>query len=143
VARDRRTRTGFDYVRLLVDDHSRLAHSEILERERATFPGFPARAIDYFLSHEITRIERVMTDNVDADRGPCRPWDPAQAHPAPLSLAEQQVERLNRVLQTQWTYRQLFSSNTERAAAPAPWLEYHTTRRRHRALGGLPPIIRL
>ncbi|MGO4204778.1 integrase core domain-containing protein, partial [Rhodococcus sp. TAF43] len=40
-------------------------------------------------------------------------------------------------------YRQVFTSNSERADALAPWLEYYNTRRRHSALGGLPPISRL
>ncbi|MGH3330594.1 MAG: integrase core domain-containing protein, partial [Nocardioidaceae bacterium] len=31
----------------------------------------------------------------------------------------------------------------ERAAALAPWLEIYNTRRRHTALGGLPPVSRL
>ncbi len=31
----------------------------------------------------------------------------------------------------------------ERAAALAPWIEHCNTRRRHSALGGLPPISRL
>ncbi len=53
------------------------------------------------------------------------------------------VERLNRTLQTEWAYRQVFTSNEQRAAALAPWLEYYNTRRRHSALGGLPPISRL
>jgi len=33
--RDRKRRSGFDYVHSLVDDHSRLAYSEILNDERA------------------------------------------------------------------------------------------------------------
>jgi len=33
--RDRKRRIGFDYVHSLVDDHSRLAYSEILNDERA------------------------------------------------------------------------------------------------------------
>ena len=53
------------------------------------------------------------------------------------------VERLNRTLQVEWAYRQVFTSNTERAAALAPWLDYYNHRRRHSALGGLPPISRL
>jgi hypothetical protein len=32
-------------------------------------------------------------------------------HQAPLSLAERQVERLNRTLQSEWAYRQIFSTN--------------------------------
>jgi transposase InsO family protein len=53
------------------------------------------------------------------------------------------AERLNRTLQTEWAYRQVFTCNDDRAAALAPWLENYNTRRRHSALGGLPPISRL
>ena len=53
------------------------------------------------------------------------------------------VERLNRTLVTEWAYRQVFTSNAERAAALAPWIEHYNTQRRHSALGGRPPISRL
>ncbi len=53
------------------------------------------------------------------------------------------VERFNRTLQTEWAYRQVFTSNDERTDALAPWLDAYNTRRRHSALGGLPPISRL
>jgi len=53
------------------------------------------------------------------------------------------VERLNRTLQVEWAYRQIFFSNQARSAALAPWLEHYNTRRRHSALGGQPPISRL
>ena len=140
---------GFDYVHSLVDDHSRLAYSEVLPDEKgATCAGFLARAAAYFAAHGITRIERVMTDNAWAYKCRC-------ATSSPSSGARQmfikphcpwqngKVERLNRTLQTEWAYRQVFTSNTERTAALAPWLEYYNTRRRHSALGGLPPISRL
>jgi transposase InsO family protein len=53
------------------------------------------------------------------------------------------VERLNRTLRTEWAYRQVFTTNAERSAALAPWLDYDNHRRRHSALGGHPPISRL
>jgi transposase InsO family protein len=53
------------------------------------------------------------------------------------------VERFNRTLQVEWAYRHIFLSNAERAAALAPWLNIYNTRRRHTALGGLPPTSRL
>jgi len=52
------------------------------------------------------------------------------------------VERLNRTLATEWAYRRVYTSNTDQTAALAPWLDYNN-RRRHSALGGLPPISRL
>ncbi len=53
------------------------------------------------------------------------------------------VERFNRTLATEWAYRQVFTTNDERTADMDPWLELYNTRRRHTALGGLPPISRL
>ena len=69
IPRDRVNGPGFDYVHSLVDDHSRLAYSEILPDEKGiTCAAFLARAIDYFAAHGITRIERLMTDNAWAYR---------------------------------------------------------------------------
>jgi transposase len=60
----KRTRIGFDYVHSLVDDHSRLAYSEILNDEKATTcTAFFARAVNDFAAHGIAHIEAVMTDN--------------------------------------------------------------------------------
>ena len=42
------------------------------------------------------------------------------------------VERFNRTLQTEWAYRQVFTTNAERTAALAPWLEHLV---RHRGAG--------
>ena len=69
ITRDRSTKVGFDYVHSMVDDHSRLAYSEILPDEKGpTCAAFLARAIAYFATHGITRIERLMTDNAWAYR---------------------------------------------------------------------------
>jgi transposase InsO family protein len=148
-SRDRATRVGYDYVHSLIDDHSRLAYSEIHPDEKgATCAAFLARAAAYFADHGIERIERVMTDNAWAYRYSLRavitelgarqkfirphcPWQNGK------------VERLNRTLATEWAYRQVFANNAERAAALAPWIEHYNTQRRHSALGGHPPISRL
>jgi len=149
IARDRTARVGFDYVHSLVDDHSRLAYCEILPDEKGpTCAAFLARAIDYFADHGIPRIERLITDNAWAYRHSLR--EVCAAHGIRQKFIRPhcpwqngKVERLNRTLQTEWAYRQVFTSNTERTDALAPWLEHYNTRRRHSALGGLPPISRL
>jgi transposase InsO family protein len=149
IQRDRSTKVGFDYVHSLVDDHSRLAYSEILPDEKGpTCAAFLDRAIAYFAAQGITQIERLMTDNAWAYRYSLR--DLCAHHGIRQKFIKPhcpwqngKVERLNRTLQTEWAYRQVFSSNDERAAALAPWLEYYNTRRRHSALGGLPPTSRL
>jgi transposase InsO family protein len=147
--RDRATRIGYDYVHSLVDDHSRLAYSEVLPDEKgATCAAFLARAATYFADRGIPRIERVMTDNAWAYkyslRGVCTSIGARQKFIKPhCPWQNGKVERLNRTLVSEWAYRQIFLSNDERAAALAPWIEHYNTRRRHSALGGLPPVSRL
>ena len=149
ISRDRDTKVGYDYVHSLVDDHSRLAYSEVLADEKgATCAGFLTRAAAYFAAHGIPRIERLMTDNAWAYRyslgSACTAIGARQKFIKPhCPWQNGKVERLNRTLATEWAYRQAFTSNDERAAALAPWLEHYNTRRRHSALGGRPPISRL
>jgi len=150
-SRDRSTRVGFDYVHSLIDDCSRLAYSEILPDEKApTCAAFLARALDYFATHGITHIQRLMTDNAFAYRHGSALRDLCTTRgirhifiKAHCPWQNGKVERLNRTLQTEWAYQRVFTSNTERAAALAPWLEHYNTQRRHSALGGLPPTSRL
>jgi transposase InsO family protein len=144
-------RIGFDYIHSVVDDHSRLAYSEILPDEKGpTCAAFLLRAAAYFTAHGITAIREVMTDNhfsyaksndVAAAMTalgathifikPHCPWQNGKA------------ERYNRTLQIEWIYHQIFTSNDQRANALAPWLEHYNTERRHSALGGKPPTSRL
>ena len=150
-AAKKKARIGFDYVHSVVDDHSRFAYSEILPDEKAgTCAAFFARAVEAFAAVGIGRIERVMTDNH---------WSYTRSNDLAAHLKRLRarhvlirahcpwqngkVERFNRTLQNEWAYRQVFISNDERSAALAPWLNDYNTRRRHSALGGLPPISRL
>ena len=149
--RDRKSKTGYDFVHSLVDDHSRLAYSEILPDEKGTTCAqFLQRAAAYFAGKGITRIERVMTDNAMAYRHStdlkrvCADLGARQKFIKPhCPWQNGKVERLNRTLATEWAYRAVFSSNTERQAALAPWIEHYNTERHHSALGGRPPVSRL
>jgi transposase InsO family protein len=140
---------GYDYVHSLLDDHSRLAYSEILPDEKGpTCGSFLVRALDYVTAHGIDRVERLMTDNAWAYRyslrGLCAERGIRQVFIKPhCPWQNGKVERLNRTLQAEWAYQRIFLSNAERAAALAPWIEHYNTRRRHSALGGLPPVSRL
>lgn len=146
----KKSKIGYDYVHSVVDDHSRVAFTEIHTDERAdTTAGFFARAIEFFASHGVT-IERVMTDNAFNYRRGRRLRELLDQHGIRHKFIRPhcpwqngKVERFNRTLATEWAYRQVFISNDERAAALAPWLEHYNTERRHTALGGRPPISRL
>ena len=149
ILRDRNTKVGFDYVHSVVDDHSRLAYSEVLPDEKgATCAAFLDRAIGYFAAHGIPRIEPLITDNAWAYRyslrEACATYGIRQKFIKPhCPWQNGKVERFNRTLQTEWAYRQAFASNDARTTALDPWLEHYNTGRRHSALGGKPPISRL
>jgi transposase InsO family protein len=147
---NRTAKIGYDYLHAAVDDHSRFTHVEILPDEKGTTcAAFLIRAAEAFAAHSIT-IRQVMTDNaknykpsldfaaaiaaIGAEHLTIRPHCPWQ---------NGKVERFNRTVATEWAYRQVFTSNDERTAALAPWLDHYNTRRRHSAIGGLPPISRL
>jgi transposase InsO family protein len=147
----KKARTGYDYVHVAIDDHSRLAYAETCPDETgATAAAFLLRAAAYFTAHGITRIERVITDNAFAYR------HSAAFRQAVTALGARQkfirphcpwqngkAERFNRTLATEWAYHQPFTSSTQRTAALPGWLTFYNTRRRHTALGGHPPISRL
>lgn len=147
--KNKRPKIGFDFVHSLVDDHSRLAYSEVLPDEKGTTcAAFLERALAYFAAHGITRIERLMTDNAWAYRYSlrqlCTTHGIQQKFIKPhCPWQNGKVERFNRTLQTEWAYRQAFISNDDRTTALAPWLEHYNNERRHWALGGHPPISRL
>jgi len=146
----RRPGVGFDYVHSLVDDHSRLAYSEVLPDEKGpTCVAFLDRALDYFAAHGITTVERLMTDNALAYRWSLRQVCAERGHIKQIFIKPHcpwqngKVERLNRTLLTEWAYGQVFTTNDERTAALARWIHRYNTERRHSALGGHPPISRL
>jgi len=140
---------GYDYVHSLIDDHSRLAYSEVLADEKGpTVIGFLTRGIAYFAAHGITSIERLMTDNAYAYRYSLRPFC------ADLGITQKfikphcpwqngKVERLNRTLATEWAYRRVYTTNQQRTDALAPWIETYNNHRNHSSIAGKPPISRL
>jgi transposase InsO family protein len=143
-------KVGYDYVHSVVDDHTRLAFSEIHNDERAgTCAEFFERAIEFFAGHGVT-IQRLMTDNAWSYRHGIQLRELLAKHGVRHKFIRPhcpwqngKVERFNRTLASEWAYRQVFTSNTERANAFTPWLMRYNTQRRHSALGGHPPISRL
>ncbi|MFB6478787.1 IS481 family transposase [Streptomyces virginiae] len=142
---------GFDYVHSAVDDHSRLAYSEIHPDEKvATCAGFLTRAAAFFHSQGITRIERVLTDNAWAYRKGLA-WKTVLADlgaTGKLTRAYRpqtngKVERFNRTLLDEWAYLQPYASNQERTAALQDFLHTYNHHRSHTALDGKPPISRI
>jgi transposase len=61
--RHKKMKIGYDYIHTAIDDHTRLAYSEVHTDERdATCAGFLHRALAWFAAHGVT-VRRVLTDN--------------------------------------------------------------------------------
>ena len=149
--RARRSSMGFDYVHSAVDDHTRLAYSEIHPDEKAaTCADFLRRAAAFFTTCGITRIERVLTDNAWPYRKSFA-WQQALADlgaTGKLTRAYRpqtngKVERFNRTLASEWAYARPYTSETERAATYKAWLHHYNHRRTHTGIGGKTPISRV
>ncbi|MEU0436025.1 IS481 family transposase [Streptomyces sp. NPDC006290] len=147
--RKTRSNVGHSYIHTAVDDHSRLAYSEILtDEKKETAAAFWTRAQAFFTSCGIT-VERVLTDN-----GACyksHAWRDVLAaagitHKRTRPYRPQtngKVERLNRTLLDEWAYARPYRSEQERREAFPGWLHTYNHHRGHTALAGKPPASRV
>lgn len=145
--RDRQRGVGYAYLHHAVDDHSRLAYSEILSDERKeTAAAFWTRARTYFAGVGI-EVTAVMTDN-----GSCyRSRDFASAlgkikHRRTRPYRPQtngKVERFNRTLAAEWAYARPYLTDTARAGDYAAWLHHYNHHRPHTGIGGAVPSDRV
>jgi transposase InsO family protein len=147
---EKRLRLGHEFVHSIVDDHSRLAYSELHRDERAaTVTAFVKRALEFLATLGI-EPERLMTDNalaytrnsslreLLADRRirhlliePRRPQTNGK------------VERYQQTLKREWGLGQTYRTSEHRAQALSHWLRHYNEQRRHSAIGNRPPITRV
>ncbi len=144
---NRKRGQGYAFLHTALDDHSRLAYSELLTDERQeTAAAFWKRAAAYFASCGIT-VRRVVTDNGSCYRS--RAFAAALggiAHKRTRPYRPQtngKVERFHRTLADEWAYAAVYNSDAERAAAFPAWLHRYNHHRGHTALGGRPPASRV
>jgi transposase len=98
---DKRLRVGWEFVHSIVDDHSRLAYSELHRDERAgTVVGFVERALAFFADHGITTTRLISDNALDLHPQPRarptahQPRRPASADPAPPAAGQRQSRAL-------------------------------------------------
>jgi transposase InsO family protein len=135
---------GYAYLHTALDDHSRLAYTEILANEtKETAAGFWRRAHAWFATHGIT-ITRVLTDN-----GSCyisRLWRQTCADLGVTAKRTRpyrpqtngKVERFHRTLADEWAYNKAYTSENARRKALPRFLHTYNHHRHHSAIGGPP-----
>jgi transposase InsO family protein len=142
-------RVGYCYVHSAVDDHSRLAYSEIHDDEQAaTAVAFWHRANAFFTSYGIT-VRAVLTDNGACYRSKVWITELAAVGVTPRFTRPRRpqtngkVERFNRTLLDEWAYARHYSSEAARRRRLDKWLHTYNHHRSHTALGGHPPVTRV
>jgi len=138
---------GYAYLHHAVDDHSRVAYSEILGDERKeTAAAFWGRARTFFDGLGVS-VSAVLTDN-----GACyRSYAFAEAlgevkHRRTRPYRPQtngKVERFNRTLAAEWAYAETYTSDEARAATYQDWIHSYNHHRPHTGIGGAVPSDRV
>jgi transposase InsO family protein len=140
-------RGGYGFIHSAVDDHSRLAYSEILSDERKeTAAAFWDRAMKWFFDQGI-EVKEVLTDNGACYRSnlfgdvltgikhrKTKPYRPQ---------TNGKVERFNRTMLEEWAYVRPYESEADRREAFGLFLHIYNHHRSHTALGGKAPISRV
>jgi transposase InsO family protein len=140
---------GWEFVHVCIDDHSRVAFSQILPTERKeSAVAFLKAAVAYYRRLGI-KVERVMTDN-----GSCyKAWDFRNAcralglkHIRTRPYTPKTNGKAERFIQTalrEWAYARAYQSSEQRARHLPDWLHRYNWHRPHGSLKAKPPISRL
>jgi transposase InsO family protein len=141
--------TGYEYLHVMIDDHSRLAYAELLDDLTAACAiAFLRRAVEWFAARGVT-IRAVMSDN-----GSCYVAHDYAAALRELRLRHIRIrpyrprtngkaERLIKTLLSEWAYARLYGTPQERTHALTLYLNHYNYRRHHGSLGHQPPASRL
>jgi transposase InsO family protein len=116
----RSRRAGWQHVHIAIDDHSRLAYTEVLAgQDKQAGAAFLRRAVAWYAQQGIT-IERVVSDNAKAYHS----------------------QRWHQTCQ-QLGIRYAYPSSHHRTRALSGWTRWYNRHRPHGSLGGRPPISRV
>lgn len=145
--RGTKQRVGYEFCHSMVDDHSRVAYTEVLDSEDAqTCAQFMLRAASWFAGLGF-RIDQVMTDNalvythsqtfraslhqIGAAHKKIRPYRPQ---------TNGKVERFHQTLLRGWAYKRPYENNQHRRDALATFIDTYNQTRPHSELSGQSPM---
>ena len=140
---------GWEYVHVMVDDHSRLAYAEVLDDLTASCAvAFLRRAVAWFAERGV-KVEALLSDN-----GSCYVAHEYADALAQLGLRHLRIkpgrprtngkaERFIQTMLNEWAYAQIYGSSDERVETLPRFLERYNFRRPHGSLGKQAPASRL
>jgi transposase InsO family protein len=139
---------GWEALHIAIDDHSRLAFSQLLpDQKTETTIAFLRDAMAFYAQHGI-RIRALLTDN-----GSCYRAHQFRHACTQLSLRHRftrpytprtngKAERFIQTALREWAYSRHWTNSEERDQQLLPWLQHYNFNRPHGSLGYAPPISR-
>jgi len=139
---------GWEYLHVAVDDHSRIAFSQVL-------PNFTGPSAAAFLHAAVAdyatlgiHIRRVLTDNGHcyrsaAFREACQQLDLRHHFTRPYTpRTNGKAERFIQTALREWVYACAYQDSEQRNVQMSPWLHHYNWHRPHGSLNHAPPISR-
>src|SRR5213082_4197722 len=140
---------GWEFVHVCIDDHSRVAFSEIKPDEKVDSAApFLKAAVAYYKGLGVTVI-RVMTDNGScykafAFRDACRDLGLKHIRTKPYTpKTNGKAERFIQTALREWAYAQAYPTSDRRADELPIWLHQYNWHRPHGGIKSQTPISRL
>jgi transposase InsO family protein len=146
--RGKRQFAGFEALHVAIDDHSRLAFSQILPNQQAsTTIDFLKDAMKFYAQRGV-HIRGLLTDN-----GSCYRSNKFRHYCTELGVRHRftrpytprtngKAERFIQTALREWAYLRHWSNSEERNQHLQTWLDHYNFTRPHGSLGNAPPISR-
>jgi transposase InsO family protein len=147
--RDRVDGAGWETLFVAIDDHARIAFTDMYPDEKAPQAvQFLRNAVAYYASFGV-KVQRLLTDNGSAFRSKdfrkacgelgirhkfTRPYRPQ---------TNGKAERFIQSALREWAYGFTYQNSSERTAALEDWIHHYNWHRPHQGIGGAAPMSRL
>jgi transposase InsO family protein len=146
--RGKQKHPGFQALHVAVDDHSRIAFTQMLPDQKAeTTIGFLNSAVEFFATHGIG-IRALLTDNGSSYRSQlfrqaCQKMQIKHSRTRPYTpRTNGKAERFIQTALREWAYAKHWTDSLQRDAHLQPWIDYYNRERPHGSLNYKPPISR-
>ena len=140
---------GWEFLHVCIDDHSRVAFSQIMpDEKKESATAFLRAALAYYQSLGVA-VSRVMTDNgacykAFAFRDACRTLGLKHIRTRPYTpRTNGKAERFIQTALREWAYARAYRNSTQRAHQLPAWLHRYNWHRPRASLNANTPISRL
>lgn len=140
---------GWEYVHIAIDDHSRVAFSDIFPNQKKESAIAHLKAAVAYYKKLGVKVDRIMTDNGScycsrAFAKACRKLGIKHIRTKPYTpQTNGKAERFVQTTIREWAYATEYQTSEERKADLPIWLHRYNWHRPHASLGKKPPISRL